>query len=187
MTDKDSPEYKDENHPHNKKMTKMFSQDNLIINFMVVALWICLVGVFYTVTQAAVDYSVYIILFIGLVLGTFATVALIALRSHLVINKKDMYLTDIAHQRESFGFMMWFDILFIMGLCYISLLLPILLRGTVLVGSGQGSGMDYSLNPPLLIAVLITTCGFLYYAVIGGNKKMREMYNLVYGEKEENQ
>jgi len=186
MTYKDTPGYKDENHPQHKKMLKMFSQDNKIITCMIIALWLCLGGIFYTVTQAAVDYSVYIIMVIGAALGIFSTIALIALRSHLTTDKKDMYLTDIMFQRESSGLMMWFDILFIMGLCYISLLLPILLRGTVLVGA-EGSGMDYTLVPQLLIAVLITTCGFLYYVVIGGNKKMRQMYNMVYDEKGENQ
>lgn len=175
----------EEHHPHHKKMDKMHRQDTLILVIQIVSLWICLAFVYFTVTQVAQDYSKLISLVIGIVLGIFSTIALLACRVHLTKNKKYLYLTDIMHQRESSGFMKYFDILFILILCYISLLLPILLRGTVLVGSGEASGMNYDLNPPLLAAVILTTAGYLVYILRNSDKELRKVYNLVYGPKEE--
>lgn len=175
----------DEHHPHHHKMNKMHRQDTLILIFQIISLWICLAFVYFTVTQVAHDYSKLLTLGIGVVLGIFSTIALLACRVHLTTNKRPLYLTDIMHQRESAGFMKLFDILFILILCYVSLLLPILLRGTVLVGSGQASGMHYDLNPPLLAAVLISTIGYLVYILRNSDKEMRKVYKLVYGSKEE--
>ena len=172
-------------HPHHKKMNSMHSLDTWVIITCIVALWIVLAFVYFTVTEVAQDYSVYIILGIGIVLGIFSTTALLACNVHLTKNKKSLYSTDIMHQRESIGFMKYFDIVFILILCYISLLLPILLRGTVLVGSGTASGMDYTLNPLLLTAVLIATIGYLVFMLTRSDKEMRKVYNIVYGQKEE--
>lgn len=175
----------DEYHPHHIKMNKMHRQDTLILIVQIVSLWICLAFVYFTVTQVAHDYSKLLSLGIGILLGIFATVALLACRVHLTTNKRALYLTDITHQRESSGIMKFFDIVFILILCYVSLLLPILLRGTVLVGSGEASGMNYDLNPPLLAAVVITSIGYLVYMLRNSDKEMRKVYNKVYGPKEE--
>lgn len=177
----------DEHHPHHKKMNKMHWQDNLLLIFQIISLWLVLAFVYFAVTQVAHDYSKPLTFVIGIALGIFATIALLACRLHLTHNKRHLYLTDIMHQRESAGFMKFFDIVFILILCYISLLLPILLRGTVLVGSGQASGMHYTLNPPLLAAVLITTIGYLVYMLRNSDKEMRKVYNIVYGPKGEKQ
>lgn len=185
---KTSQEHDDIGHPkhrHHKKMNSMHRQDTLVLITYIVVLWIVLAFVFFTVTEVAQDYSVYIILGIGTVLGIFSTTALLACSTHLTKNKKYLYSTDIMHQRESVGFMKYFDIVFILILCYISLLLPIILRGTVLVGSGIASGMDYTLNPLLLTAVLITTIGYLVFMLIKSDREMRKVYNMVYGQKEE--
>lgn len=175
----------DEHHPHHKKMNKMHNQDNWILIIQIVALWVCLAFVYNTVAQVAEGYSKLLTLGIGIVLGIFSTVALLACRVHLTANKRPLYLLDISHQRESSGIMKFFDIVFILILCYISLLLPILLRGTVLVGSGPATGMHYELNPPLLAAVLITSIGYLVYMLSNSNKEMKKMYNIVYGPKGE--
>lgn len=178
----------DINHPqhrHHKKMNSMHRQDTWGVLAWIVALWIVLAYVFFTVMEVAQDYSMYIIMVFGIVLGIFSTTALLACNIHLTKNKKALYSTDIMHQRESTGYMKFFDIIFVLLLCYISLLIPILLRGTVLVGSGSASGMDYSLNPLLLAAVLITTIGYLVFMLIKSDKEMRKVYNLVYGPKEE--
>lgn len=175
----------DDQHPHNRIMDKMYRQDTWILVFQIVSLWVVLAFVYYTITQVAQDYSKILSLVIGIALGIFATVALLACRLHLTTNKRNLYLTDIAHQRESSGIMKYFDIVFILILCYISLLLPIILRGTVLVGSGEASGMNYDLNPPLLAAVIITAVGYLVFMLRNSDKEMRKVYNKVYGPKEE--
>lgn len=175
----------DEYHPHHHKMNKMHRQDTWILIVQIISLWICLAFVYSTVAQVVSDYSRILILGIGIVLGIFATVALMACRVHLTTNKRPLYLTDIMHQRESSGLMKFFDIFFILFLCYVSLLLPILLRGTVLVGSGEASGMHYELNPPLLAAVVVTTVGYLAYMLRNSEKEMRKVYNRVYGQRED--
>ena len=181
----DSHPHVGEHHPHNLKMHKMHRQDTWILVFQIVSLWVCLALVYYTILQVAQDYSRILSLGIGIALGIFATVALLACRVHLTTNKRSLYLTDIEHQRESSGIMKYFDIVFILLLCYISLLLPIILRGTVLVGSGEASGMNYDFNPPLLGAVIVTAVGYLFFMLRNSDKEMRKVYNKVYGPKEE--
>lgn len=174
-----------DDHPHHHKMNKMHRQDTRILVFQITSLWICLALVYFSITQVVSDYSKIISLGIGISLGVFATVALLACNVHLTTNKRTLYLQDIEHQRESSGIFKFFDIVFILILCYISLLLPIILRGTVLVGSGEASGMNYDLNPPLLAAVLISAIGYVVFMLRNSDREMRKVYNRVYGPKEE--
>lgn len=180
-------------HPHHKKMVKMHRQDTLALKAWIVVLWLVLAFVYLTVIQVVPDYSKTIALVIGVVLGVFSTAALLACNDHLTRNKTHLYLTDIMHQvgfkvfGKNLDFMKLFDILFILVLCYLSLLLPILLRGTVLVGSGEASGMDYTLNPLLLGLVIVSGVSYIVYLVYNSDKELREVINTVYGKKEEDQ
>lgn len=183
----------DTKHPHHQKMTKMHRQDTLVLKGWIVVLWIILSFVYLTVVRIVPDYSKIIALVIGIILGVFSTAAILACNDHLTRNKVHLYLTDIMHQvkfkvfGQNFDFMKIFDIFFILLLCYLSLLLPILLRGTVLVGSGEASGMDYTLNPVLLGLVVLSGVGYMVFLVQNSDKELRQVINTVYGKKEENQ
>jgi hypothetical protein len=202
-----------------QKIEKLYQVDTLLVLFWIGMLWVTLIFVYFGVAKFAPGFSKIIALTVGIMLGVFSTVALLAVNTHLKRNKTDLYMEDIINlerqqlaktmpivepscskpavnqqafekqsteviAREKFTIMKAFDIFFILGLCYISLLLPILLRGTVIVGSGEAAGMDYSFDPLAFVLVVLSFFGYVIYLLRNSDKELRALVNNVYGKKE---
>ena len=74
-----------------------------------------------------------------------------------------------------------FDVMFVMVLCFATLLTTMLIRGGMLVG-GDGMAIDYSFN---LITFILTVGGlFLYlvYVLISSDKELHTMIEEQYNE-----
>ena len=74
-----------------------------------------------------------------------------------------------------------FDVMFVMVLCFATLLTTMLIRGGMLVG-GDGTAIDYSFN---LITFILTIGGlFLYlvYVLISSDKELHTMIEEQYNE-----
>ena len=80
-------------------------------------------------------------------------------------------------------FVQWFDTLFMMGLCFVTLLATMLLRGKVLVGEGAGSGLDYSFGFGSCILVLLLFGVYIVYMLVHSERELKDMVNHVYGPK----
>jgi len=74
-----------------------------------------------------------------------------------------------------------FDVMFVMLLCFATLLTTMLMQGGLLVG-GDGSGLDYSFN--LLTFALTFGSLFLYMAYVlkSSDKELRAMIKERYNE-----
>ena len=175
-----------------KRIDKMCLGDRRMLIFWMVLMWIILGAVFLQVMAVAEPSVKMFALVAGLLVGSFTTVALLAVSSHLKHKKSELYAEDIYHQEKmktaggsKWNFVMLFDVLFILILCYICLLLPILLRGKVLVGSGGGGGMIYSFTWGSLLLCLGAGVVFGYFLLTHSEKELRTLINNVYGKKGE--
>ena len=79
----------------------------------------------------------------------------------------------------------WFDVLFIMALCFLTLLSTMLLRGKVLVGTGEASNLDYSIGAVSCIGLALVFIAYFRYMLVHSERELKEMVNHVYGEKQE--
>lgn len=75
----------------------------------------------------------------------------------------------------------WFDILFVMGLCFITILATMKARGTVLVGSEASNGFDYSFSLPVFLLVGVILGVYLWYLISHSEKELKDMVNHIYG------
>jgi hypothetical protein len=75
------------------------------------------------------------------------------------------------------------DILFIMILCFVSLLVPMLAQGKVLVGSGGAGGLHYRFKLGTFIPTLLIIGGYIYFVVAQSDKELHRMIETVYGKK----
>ena len=82
------------------------------------------------------------------------------------------------------AFVQWFDTLFIMALCFVTLLVTMLLRGKVLVGNGAASVLDYSVGIGSCMLVLVTFAVYVCYMLRHSERELRDMVNHVYGPNE---
>lgn len=76
-----------------------------------------------------------------------------------------------------------FDVLFIMILCFATLLTTMLMQGGVLVGADGTSGIHYTFG---LLSFSLVVAGFglyLYYIIPHSEKELQEMIIMHYGEK----
>jgi hypothetical protein len=74
-----------------------------------------------------------------------------------------------------------FDVMFVMVLCFATLLTTMLLRGGMLVGGGS-MAIDYSFN---IITFLLTIGGlfsYLVYVLISSDKELHTMIEEQYGK-----
>jgi hypothetical protein len=78
----------------------------------------------------------------------------------------------------------WFDILFVMGLCFITMLATMKSRGAVLVGAGAADGLDYSFSLPVFVLVIAILGGYLWYLIAHSEKELQDMVDHVYGPAE---
>jgi hypothetical protein len=67
----------------------------------------------------------------------------------------------------------WFDIFFILILCFSVLLTTLLLQGVVLVGEG-GGGMDYTIDPVTLLATIAILAIYFIVLFAVSNKEMKK-------------
>ncbi|ATW28551.1 hypothetical protein DCMF_23425 [Candidatus Formimonas warabiya] len=75
-----------------------------------------------------------------------------------------------------------FDVLFIMILCFATLLTTMLMQGGVLVG-GSASGMRYHFSIASFLMVVAGLIIYLFYIIPHSDKELREMIKHLYGEK----
>lgn len=73
------------------------------------------------------------------------------------------------------------DVLFIMALCFGTLLTTMLMRGTVLVGSGGGGGMDFNFSVPAFMGTLAGLLLYLGYLLTRSERQLRAVCNSSYG------
>ncbi len=177
------------------RISKMSRNDRGIIVFWIIFMWIILASVYMQVSALADKPEIRIVaLVVGILVGTFNTAALIAVLGHLKHKKNQLYAEDIYHleKMQGVGAKKWdfwkiFDVLFILVLCYLSLLMPILLRGKVLVGGGGGGGMQYTFTWFSLILCVLAAGGFGYFLLTHSEKELKVLVEKVYGKKGEGQ
>lgn len=78
-------------------------------------------------------------------------------------------------------FMEIFDVLFIMLLCFATLLSTMLARGKVLVGSGSGGGMDYHFSAWTFLLTFLGLAAYLAFVVPQSNRELGEIVETLYG------
>lgn len=82
-------------------------------------------------------------------------------------------------------FVQIFDILFIMVLCFVTLLATMLSRGAVIVGSGAAGGIKYVF---VIWSFAITFIGLIIYLIFvltHSNRELGSMVKEFYGDKED--
>lgn len=175
------------------RVTKMCRNDRGMVIFWIVFMWIILAAVYLQVNTIAETLTVRVIASIaGVLVGLFNTAALLAVAGHLKRRKNVLYTEDLSNLEKMQGgnakkwsFVKIFDVLFILILCYLSLLMPILMRGKVLVGGGEGGGMLYTFTWSSLILCLVAACIFGYFLLTHSEKELKILINNVHGKKEE--
>lgn len=76
---------------------------------------------------------------------------------------------------------MTLDVLFIMVLCFGTLLTTMLMRGKVLVGSGGGGGMDFTFNIPAFLGTLSGLLLYMSYLLTQSDRELRAVCKSTYG------
>ncbi|MFA5863325.1 MAG: hypothetical protein WC975_01410 [Phycisphaerae bacterium] len=95
-----------------------------------------------------------------------------------------MIKSEKKQEKETHALVQWFDVLFVMVLCFVTLLGTMLLRGKVLVGSGSGQGLDYSFSLPMFLIVGVVFALYLSYMLSHSDRELKEMVDHVYGTEE---
>lgn len=176
------------------RIAKMCRTDRGVVAFWIVFMWIILAAVYIQVSALAESPSSRMVaMAAGILVGLFNTAALIAVSGHLNRKKNQLYSEDIFHQEKMRGtsekkwdLVKIFDVLFILILCYLSLLTPIIMRGKVLVGGGSGGGMQYIFTWPSLILCLLAAGIFGYFLITHSEKELKSLIDNVYGKKGDN-
>jgi Na+/H+ antiporter NhaC len=83
--------------------------------------------------------------------------------------------------RKIHFFIQWFDILFIMALCFLTLLTTMLMRGKVLVGNGSSAGLDYTFGFGSCTLVVLLFVVYLRYMLTHSEGELKDMVRHVYG------
>ena len=78
-------------------------------------------------------------------------------------------------------FMEIFDVLFIMVLCFATLLSTMLARGKVLVGSGSGGGMAYNFSAWTFLLTFLGLAAYLAFVIPQSNRELGEIVESLYG------
>jgi Na+/H+ antiporter NhaC len=98
--------------------------------------------------------------------------------------KTEVRQTDRAVKRKSSLLVQWFDVVFIMALCFVTLLATMLVRGKVLVGSGTSNGLDYSFSLITFAVVVAIFVAYIWYLLSHSDRELKEMVKHVYDEHE---
>lgn len=91
----------------------------------------------------------------------------------------------MAEIKKSSWFMNVFDVLFIMILCFATLLSTMLIQGGVLVGSSGTSGISYTFSFGSFALVVAGLVGYLLYIIPHSDKELRSMIKQIYTDKTE--
>lgn len=75
-----------------------------------------------------------------------------------------------------------FDVLFILVLCFATLLTTMVLRGQVIVGSGGSEGFEYVFSWPFFILTFSSFGLYLFYILPQSNRELRTMLDRIYGK-----
>ena len=78
-------------------------------------------------------------------------------------------------------FMEVFDVLFIMVLCFATLLSTMLMRGKVLVGSGGGGGMTYTFSAWTFLLTFLGLGTYMAIVIPQSNRELGEIVESLYG------
>jgi|GEM_PF-3899572 len=174
------------------RIAKMCSTDRNMIMFWIALMWVILVAVYMQVSAVAEPAVKMVALAAGVLVGAFSTAALLAVNGHLKRKKDQLYGEDLYHLEKmqqarttKWNLTTLFDVFFILILCYICLLIPILLRGKVLVGGGDGGGMLYTFTWGSLALCLAAAGVFGYFVLSHSEKELKVLIDNVYGKKEE--
>lgn len=89
-------------------------------------------------------------------------------------------------KKNSSWFMEVFDVLFIMILCFATLLTTMVMQGAVLVGT-SASGMNYTFSIGSFLMVVAGLVVYMGYIIPHSNKELRMMINHMFDEKENKQ
>lgn len=79
-------------------------------------------------------------------------------------------------------FVLTFDVLFIMILCFATLLSTMLMRGTVIVGGDSSAGMRYSLGAISFTGTFIAMGAYLLYVLTHSKKELKNMIGDLYDD-----
>ena len=77
-----------------------------------------------------------------------------------------------------------FDILFIMILCFVTLLTTMLMRGKVIVGSGSGGGLTYNFSLASFAFTAIFLAIYLFYIIRHSEAELKSFYSGHYDREE---
>jgi hypothetical protein len=75
-----------------------------------------------------------------------------------------------------------FDVLFILVLCFATLLTTMVLRGQVIVGSGGSEGFEYVFSLPFFVLTFASFGLYLFYILPQSNRELRTMLDRIYGK-----
>jgi hypothetical protein len=89
----------------------------------------------------------------------------------------------MTNKKRNNWFMSIFDVLFIMILCFATLLSTMLMQGGVLVGSGGTAGIAYTFSYGSFALVVAGLAGYLFYIISHSDKELRSMIKQIYGER----
>ncbi len=89
----------------------------------------------------------------------------------------------MANTKKNSWFMNIFDVLFIMVLCFATLLSTMLIQGGVLVGSSGTSGISYTFSFGSFSLVVVGLVGYLLYIIPRSDKELRSMIKRIYADK----
>ena len=90
----------------------------------------------------------------------------------------------MAEKKKNNLFMGIFDVLFIMILCFATLLTTMLMQGGVLVGGDGTAGMNYTFGGLSFSAVVLGFGLYLFYILPHSDKELREMIKKLYDKEE---
>ncbi len=77
-----------------------------------------------------------------------------------------------------------FDILFVMVLCFVTLLTTMLMRGKVIVGAGSGGGLTYTFNMASFAFTASFLVIYLVYIIHHSEGELKNFYAAHYDSKE---
>lgn len=90
---------------------------------------------------------------------------------------------DMNNKKKHTFLMGIFDVLFIMILCFATLLTTMLMQGGVLVGADGTSGMHYTFDLLSFSLVIAGFAAYMAYIIPRSDKELREMTLMHYGDK----
>jgi hypothetical protein len=90
-----------------------------------------------------------------------------------------------AEGKKASVFVQWFDVFFIMVLCFATLMTTMRVRGTVLVGDGTSTVLDYSFKPIPFFSMLAFGVIYIWYLVVHSHRELKDMIDHVYGKGKE--